>query len=282
MRADPEGEVCVAADLVAAGQRLAVSYDSPVLVMRVESGEDPVRLLAAARESAAVLARGDCHWSAESEGELVVVRQWGFVAEVAAALESFAAELGARGITGRLVVGEGQRPAERSVLEGWVAPLLECHVRTRGKRRVLETGRSVRTAVGEIVRQRLVRWIDELAATEAGIDAALGWLGDAPAGARLWSSLGEHRDLEEARAYVAETFSDYIEPAYRGHAKVWWTTRDAFRLVTCLEVTSRWPQAAPSSIAVGGGTRSATSSASSAGRASGGYTGSLSAAVARS
>ncbi|MEA2410397.1 MAG: hypothetical protein QOC77_958 [Thermoleophilaceae bacterium] len=201
------------------------SYHAPVLAMRVESTLDRVQILERVLAAIATLAGTDAiHWSVDDEPAGVIVRQWGHAADIGATLLDLSRALDSEGVDGELVVHAPEPRPARTPLRERPEELLECHVRVRGERRFAQ--------IASNRPEPVVRFFPDDAAMLAGMEAALAWVGDPPAGAELWSR-GDlpHRDVGEVRAHIAASLRDLRGPLSRMPTNAWWESGDRFRLV---------------------------------------------------
>jgi hypothetical protein len=207
------------------------SYGSPVLAVRVASELPAARLRARARAAVDALGGGELYWSVDAEPAGVIVRQWGHAPDIGETLRALAQSLG--DLDGSLVAHMPEPEVESTPLRERDEELLECHLRARGTRGLWVDEQLVEHAqqLGQAPPAPQVTFTPDEPALLAGVEAALAWVASPPPGARLASTNGPHRDIEELRAHVAHGFAC----AGRGRwgvtpAMWWWESGGAFRL----------------------------------------------------
>lgn len=224
-------------EVLARAEAMQRSYGPPVLAMRLETELDRALALERARDARLRLRGGDVYWSVGEEPAGIIVRQWGSTPDVAAALAALPRALEAEGIDGRLTLHDPERPAPRALLTEREEPLLECHVRVRGERRLYTNPGDLRYAerTGTEPPAPRVRLYPDADALLAGFEAAFAWMDALPDGVTFGAAAGTRApDVDEVRAYMAAR----LARAFGGHEtapRTWWESDDAFRLMVVHE-----------------------------------------------
>jgi len=219
---------------IARAAAMEKAYGSPVLALRLV-GSDLSQAQAVTRVRAAAQGLGvagdETCWSVDTEPAGVIIRQWGRAQDIGVTLQELALSLESRGIGGRLVVHTPDPVVPRPSLMKRDEELLECHVRLRGERRLYNTDLDIDRAARlgrELVPE--VRFFPDEACSLEGLEAALAWIGNPPAGAEMRSHDGQsHRDAGQVRAQIAWAISGFS--GKHTAMKAWWESDDSFRIM---------------------------------------------------
>jgi hypothetical protein len=233
----------IAADVLEHARGLESSYESVVLAMSLEPAGPGDDLFERAVRAVSGLGGEDLFWSVESGPAGLVISQWGYTPDIARTLGDLADALAAAEVEGDLILHQRPAPPARSTLRERDEPLLECHVRFRGRREreIVEVDAQSRAwSHSDVSRRTLLRWVSDPEARVAGIEAGVAWLGCAPPGARYFSPAGSHPSVEEAIVDFVEPWREiHADPetgarfiaSLRLRSPVWWETEEAFGLL---------------------------------------------------